>query len=165
MRASRQPKGESTFLRPYRIAALCLLVLGVLCVLVQLQSPSMILWTGDAVRGTDDGGIIYYTVNGDERTLNDPHEAPPHPVPVTVYADPDDSSHDRVSGPAKWFDAVFVSLPFAAAGVVLAVGIARRRRFYARISAGEQARREQATADWIRRREAGPPPSGSSPSR
>lgn len=114
-------------LGPYRNAAFVLLVLGVLCVLVELQSPSVILWTGERVQGTNDAGLVYYTVNGQERTLDAEGDPPERPVPVAVYADPADASRDRVSGPAKWFDAAFVATPFAAAGVVLLVGVVRRR--------------------------------------
>lgn len=114
-------------LRPYGVAALVLVVLGVLAVLVQLQSPSMVCWTGERVVGTDDGGIIFYTVGDDERTLNDPHEAPPEPEPVRVCADPEDSSRDRVAGLAQAFDATFVLTPLVAAGVVVLVGLVRRR--------------------------------------
>jgi hypothetical protein len=115
-------------LQRYRVAALVLLVLGVLCVLVEVQSPSLVLWTGQPVPGTNDGGIVFYAVDGQQRTLNAPGDAPARPVPVTVYADPDDSSRDRVSSPAKWFDAAFVLGPFVAAGGMLVAGVARRRR-------------------------------------
>jgi hypothetical protein len=114
-------------LGPYRNAALVLLVLGVLCLLVELQSPSLIFWTGERVQGTNDGGLVYYTVDGQERTLDAGGDPPSRPVPVAVYADPADASRDRVSGPAKWFDAAFVTVPFAAAGVLVLVGVVRRR--------------------------------------
>ena len=126
---------RDAFLRPYRIAAVVLLVLGALCVLVELQSPSLICWTGERVPATNDAGIIFYTVDDQQRTLNDPHEAPPQPTAVTVYADPDDSSRDRVAGFGRAFDAVFVLTPFVAAGAVLVVGLDRRRRFRRRVAA------------------------------
>ena len=88
-------------MKPYRVATAVFLVLGVLCLLVELQSPSLIFWTGERVQGTNDGGIIYYTVGGQNRTLNDPREPPDAPVPVTVYADPDDASRDRPSNLAR----------------------------------------------------------------
>ena len=129
-------RGErDELLKPYRTAAVVLLVLGVLCVLVELQSPSLVYWTGERVTGTNDGGIVFYTVDGQDRTLNDPREAPPRPVPQVVYADPDDGSRDRLAGVGKAFDAVFVLAPFLAAGVVVLVGVARRRRFLRRLAA------------------------------
>ncbi len=128
VRSSRGTGGaRDGLLKPYRVAALALVVLGVLAVLVQLQSPSMVCWTGERVVGTDDGGIIFYTVDGDERTLNDPREAPPRPEPVRVCADPTDASRDRVAGLGQAFDAAFVLTPFVAAGVVVLVGLVRRR--------------------------------------
>ena len=118
--------GGGRSLGRYRGAAIALLVLGVLCALLELQSPSLIMWTGERVPGTNDGGIAYYVVDGQQRTLDVPGEPPPHPVPVTVYVDRDDYSHDRVASVAKWLDAALVSTPFLAAGVVLAVGLHRR---------------------------------------
>lgn len=115
------------FLRPYALGAAVLLVFAVLCLLVQLQSSSLILWTGDPVRGTDDGGIVYYTVKGEERTLDAPGDAPAQPEPVTVWTDPDDGSRDRLeSAPVRWFDAALVLTPVVAAAAVLGLGVARR---------------------------------------
>jgi hypothetical protein len=144
--------------------ATCLLVLGVLCLLVELQSPSLIQWTGRPVPGTNDGGIAYYTVDGRERTLDVKGEAPAQPVPVTVYVDPDDYTRDQVGGPAKWFDATFVLVPFLAAGIVLAAGVGRRGRLRRRAAADESRRRAAATRDGISGGD-GPRPSRSSPWR
>lgn len=136
MRAARRTRGGSDdFLKPYRFGAALFLVVGVLCLLVEVQSPSLVYWTGERVQGTNEGGIIYYTVDGDNRTLNDPREPPPHPVPVTVYADPDDASRDRPAGLARAVDAVFVLGPFVVAGGVTALGVVRRRRIRRRAAA------------------------------
>ena len=130
----RRPQSNG-FLKPYRVGATVLLVLGALCLLVELQSPSLIFWTGERVPGTNDGGIIYYTVDGQNRTLNDPREPPARPEPVVVYADPEDASRDRSSNLARGFDLVFVLSPFVAAGAVVAVGLVRRRQFRRRVAA------------------------------
>ena len=126
MRSSRS--GRGAYLKPYRVGAMILLALGVLVLLVELQSPSLVFWTGERVPGTNDGGIIYYTVDGENRTLNAPGEPPPRPFPVTVYADPDDSSRDQASKLARGLDAVLVLSPFVAAGALMALGLVRRRR-------------------------------------
>ncbi|MGI3779434.1 MAG: hypothetical protein ACRYG2_01525 [Janthinobacterium lividum] len=130
-------RARDAFLRPYRVATIVLLVLGALCVLVELQSPSLVCWTGERVPGTNDAGIIFYTVDGEQRTLNDPHEAPLQPKPVVVYADPQDASRDRQAGIGKAFDAAFVLTPFVAGGVVIIVGLIRRRRFRRRVAERE----------------------------
>ncbi len=136
MRTPRDARGGSgEFLKPYRTAAIVLLVIGVLCVLVELQSPSLVYWTGERVAATNDGGIVFYAVDGEQRTLNDPREAPAQPRATAVYADPDDSSHDRLAGPARWLDAVFVLGPFVAAGALIMVGLLRRRGFRRRVAA------------------------------
>lgn len=127
-RAPRTTRLRPGSVRRSRVAAVALLVVGVLCLLVEVQSPSLVLWTGERVPGTNDGGIVYYVADGEQRTLDAPGEPPGHPLPVTVYADPHDSSRDRISSPVKWFDAAFALGPFLAAGVVLAVGVSRSRR-------------------------------------
>lgn len=159
MRTRRRDRAEpDSFLRPYRTGAAVLAVFGVLGVLLVLQSPSLVYWTGQRVQGTDDGGIVYYTVGGQERSLDSGRPAPPRPVPRTVYADPDDPSHDRLLTPVKWLDAAFVVLPFVGAGAVLAVGIRRRHRWHRSMAADEQARREEATRAWLARRRLGSGP-------
>lgn len=147
------------FLKPYRIGATVLLVLGVLCLLVELQSPSLIFWTGERVPGTNDGGIIYYTVDGEDRTLNDPRAAPAQPEPVVVYVDPEDATRDRSSNLALGFDAIFVLSPFVAAAAVITIGLGRRRTFRRRIAAAG------ARPPFRPERAAGPRPSRSSRSR
>ncbi|SER06263.1 hypothetical protein [Microlunatus flavus] len=171
MRAFRRDRPEPDgFLRPYRIGAVVLAVFGVLCLLVVVQSPSVVYWTGQRVRGTDEGGIVYYTVAGEERSLDSHRPAPPRPVARTVYADPADSSRDRLLTPVKWLDAAFVVLPFGGAGTTLAVGIARHRRWRGRMAADEQGRRQRATEAWHADGRPGPSPGvtpgdGSRPSR
>ncbi|MGI3782719.1 MAG: hypothetical protein ACRYG2_18315 [Janthinobacterium lividum] len=131
----RVGRQRDALLKPYRVAAVVLLVLGVLCVLVELQSPSLVYWTGERVPGTNDAGIVFYAVDGQDRTLDDPREAPLHPEPVVVYADPEDGSRDRLAGIGKAFDAAFVLTPFVAAGVVIIVGLGRRRQLRRRPAA------------------------------
>jgi hypothetical protein len=129
------PRERDALLKPYRVAATVLLVLGALCLLVELQSPSLVYWTGERVPATNDGGIVYYEVHGEQRTLNDRREPPAHPQAATVYADPDDASRDHLGGIGKAFDAVFVLSPFVAAGAVVLVGLVRRRQFRRRVAA------------------------------
>ena len=129
-------RGRDQLLKPYRVGATVLLVVGVLCVLVELQSASLIYWTGERVPATNEGGIVFYSVDGEQRTVNDPRTPPEHPVPTVVYADPDDSSRDRQGGPARALDAVFVVSPFAAAGALMVLGLVRRRRRRAAVRAG-----------------------------
>ena len=152
---SRPRRERDAFLKPYRVAATVLLVLGALCVLVELQSPSLVYWTGERVPGTNDAGIVYYAVDGQNRTLNDPREAPPTPSPVVVYADPEDASRDRQAGIGKAFDAAFVLTPFVGAGALVVLGLVRRRGFRRRVA-------EAGTVPPLRPRGDGPRPSRSS---
>ena len=159
MRTSRRARGGSDeLLKPYRVAAIALLVVGVLCLLVEVQSPSSVYWTGERVAATNDGGIVYYVMDGEQRTLNDPREAPVRPRATAVYADPDDSSRDLLAGPGRWLDAIFVLGPFVAAAAMIMVGLLRRRGLRRRAAAAPIRPIRPAGGD-------GPRPSRSSPSR
>jgi hypothetical protein len=118
---------------PFLPGALCCVVLGLLTVLLWVQSPSSVQWLGRAVPAYSQQGLVYYTVDGVQLTLiddgGDPTDTATHPI--TVYVDPDaplDSTRAELPGPARWLDLVGLSLWFVAAAAVLAVGYARRAR-------------------------------------
>ena len=107
--------------------AVALAIVGTLFVLLELQNPSKVYWTGQAVEGTDRGGIIYYEVHGQQYTIDDQRR---HFVPeqhVTVYVDPADPSHALLPSPSRWIDAVVVLVWFVAGLLVLVVSALRRR--------------------------------------
>ncbi len=110
--------------------ALLLVVIGVLALLLELQSPTSVLWTGTAVVGHDTGGVVLYPLNGHNETVivaNEAPSTPPHPV--TVYVDPTNPGSARVdSAVTRWFDAGFVAARFVAAMVFVGLGLVRRSR-------------------------------------
>jgi len=110
--------------------AAALFVLGSGFVLADLQSPSLLQWTGIEVPNVQSGGIAYYSFNGVEYTMNVPLRALGQgPMPSTVYLDPADPSHATFSRPVtKWIEAVVVVGSYAASALVLAFGFARRSR-------------------------------------
>jgi hypothetical protein len=116
--------------------ALALLVVGLLFMVAELLSPSRLYWTGDAVTGTNSGGIVYYRVDGENYTLDAPGAAPAHDERVTVYVNPDDPGDGLVSRPTRWVDAGIVVVWFVAAATL--VGGSALRRAATR-------RRQQAT--------------------
>lgn len=120
--------------RPWTATALALVVVGVLAVLVELQSPSLTYWTGRRVPGVNDGGIVFYRVDGRQYTV-DATRTPPAPEPVTVFVSRDDPSAALVDAPTRWVDLVGVAGWFAGALVLLVVGQVRRRRPYAPLPA------------------------------
>ena len=110
--------------------AAALFVLGSGFVLADLQSPSLLQWTGTEVPNVQSGGIAYYSFHGVEYTMDVPLRAASQgPMPSTVYLDPADPSHATFSRPlTKWIEALVVVGPYATSALVLAFGFARRSR-------------------------------------
>jgi len=110
--------------------AAALFVLGSGFVLADLQSASLLQWTGIEVPNVQSGGIAYYSFHGVEYTMDVPLRALGQgPMPSTVYLDPADPSHATFSRPlTKWIEATVVLGSYATSALVLAFGFARRSR-------------------------------------
>jgi hypothetical protein len=113
---------------PFTAAAAAVAAFGVLVLLLALQLPSSVYLTGRAVEGVNDGGLIYYQVDGSEYTLDAVGDPPASPEPATVYVARDDPSQALADRPGRWLDLGFVGAPFATALVLLVWGQARRVR-------------------------------------
>jgi hypothetical protein len=105
-----------------------LILIAVLALLLELQLPSAVLWTGQAVTGTERGGIVFYQWQGLERTISAPGYG--SAKTVIVYLDPSnpasavlDSNSDRI------WPAAFVGLPALAGTALLLVGGTRNYRW------------------------------------
>ncbi|MGH3423527.1 MAG: hypothetical protein ACRDO8_02290 [Nocardioidaceae bacterium] len=139
---------------PSTKVAIALVVAGILFVLVVAQSQSRLYWTGQAVAGTNSGGIVYYKWHGEEFTVDDPATTPAHATPVTVYVDPDDPGHALLARPVRWVDAGAVLIWFVAAAVLLIVSALRRRQQERRRPASghsADAFGEGLDSDWVQR--------------
>jgi hypothetical protein len=115
---------------PYTWFAAALFVLGSGFILADLQSPSLLQWTGTQAPDVQSGGIAYYSFRGVEYTLDLPIRAPGQSaMPNTVVLDPADPSHAMFARPlSKWIEATVVVGPYATSLLVLAFGFARRSR-------------------------------------
>ena len=118
---------------PFLPGVAVLLLVGALSVVLVLEDPASVLWTGIPVHGYSSGGLAYYRYGGVEYTVDNTHQDPSVTtrVPTTVYLDraaPDDTSRARIDGPTRWFIGAFVLVWFVAAGSLLVVGYARRLR-------------------------------------
>jgi hypothetical protein len=113
-------------LGPFVTGAALLFGVGLLFLFSAVQSPSMLQWTGTAVRAVENGGIAYYSFNGQTYTLD---VTSPVKNPVTVYVDPAEPSTAMFSNPLfRWTDIASVGGPFTASVLLLTLGVARRSR-------------------------------------
>jgi hypothetical protein len=108
--------------------AVALFVFALLAVLVQLQSPDRVLWTGQMVVGTEQRGIVSYQWQDQTYSLDAPGFG--NLKAVSVYLDPGDPSHamidnvfDRVAA------ALLIGVPVAGGVVLLVVGGTRNYRW------------------------------------
>jgi len=108
--------------------AVVLVVFALLVVLLGLQSKDRVLWTGQQVTGTEQGGIVYYRWHGQSYSLdvqgNGSSDA------VSVYFDPADPSQamtDSVFG--RVVAAVLVLGPVTGALALLVLGGTRNYRW------------------------------------
>jgi hypothetical protein len=108
--------------------AVVLLVVALLAVLVGLQSPDRVLWTGQQVVGTEQGGIVTYRWDGQSYSLDVPGNG--SSKAVSVYLNPSDPSQAMTD---NVFDRVLAALftlgPVAGAVVLLVVGGTRNYRW------------------------------------
>jgi hypothetical protein len=110
---------------PWTLSALALVVLWVLLFLAEIQSPNWLYWSGATVRGSNQGGIVFYRVHGQTYTIDDPGPTPPRPTPETVWYKPGNPDTALLDRPARLVEGgVFVSLAGASV-VTFGVGVTR----------------------------------------
>jgi len=111
--------------------AVVLVVFALLAVLLGLQSPDRVLWTGQQVVGTEQAGIVTYAWHGQLYSLDVPGYGSSQAV--SVYLNPGDPSQAMVD---NTFDRVVAALlvlgPAAGAIVLLVLGGTRNYRWFRR---------------------------------
>jgi hypothetical protein len=108
--------------------AAVLFVFALLVVLLDLQSPDAVLWTGHHVTGTEQGGIVSYRWQGQNYSLDVPGYG--SSKAVNVYLDPGNPSDAMVNNLAdRAAVASLVGVPLIAGVAVLAIGLTRQRRW------------------------------------
>jgi hypothetical protein len=96
-----------------------LFVFALLAMLVGLQSPDRVLWTGQQVVGTEHGGIVTYWWHGQSYSLDVPGYG--SSKAVSVYLDPGNPSQAMVDNVLDRVLAALLILGPVAGGVVLLV--------------------------------------------
>lgn len=118
--------------------AAALLVFTLLAVVLEVQSPDLVLWTGHRVVGTEQRGIVYYRWHGQNYTLDVPGYG--SSKSVSVYLDPGNPSDAMTDNAVnRAIVVLLIGVPFAGAVALLAVGLTRehlrRRRESRRVPA------------------------------
>jgi hypothetical protein len=108
--------------------AAVLFVFALLAVLVGLQSPDRVLWTGQQVTGAEQQGVVYYRWQGQSYSLDAPGYGSSNSV--SVYLDPGDPSHAVIDNAADRVTAVLlIGVPVAGGVALLIIGGTRNYRW------------------------------------
>lgn len=113
---------------------------GILWLLAEIQSPEVVLWIGHHVTGSEQGGIVFYRLQGHTYSLDVPgFGAARH---VSLYVDPSDPSVAMIDSPAgRAFADLLSASPFLLALGLVAAGPVRnwrhrRRKRLGRLASG-----------------------------
>lgn len=107
--------------------AVALFVFALLAVLLELQSPDLVLWTGHRVAGTEQGGIVSYRWAGQQYSLNTSGYGSARDV--SVYLDPADPGNAMIDNvPDRVLAASFIGAPVAGGVALLVAGGTRKPR-------------------------------------
>lgn len=105
-----------------------LFFVALLVALLVAQSGSRLLWTGQAVTGREQGGLVYYQWQGKSYTLDVPGYA--SAKSVTLYLDPGNPSDAGVDSTTDRVATILgIGLPVLAGMAVLVIGGSRNYRW------------------------------------
>lgn len=108
--------------------AMALFVFALLAVLLELQSPEWVFWTGRQVTGTEQGGIITYRWQGQTYSLDAPGYG--SAKSVSVWLNPAGPSDGHLNNPIdRVISASLVGVPVLAGVALLGAGLTRKYRW------------------------------------
>jgi len=111
---------------PFAVLAVAFAVVSTGFLYAALQPPSGLEWTGNAVKGSERDGIVYYSVHGKPYAVDDAYSF--RSGSATVYVDPHDPTVAIIGKPAsRWIDVATVLGPGAAAVACGVMGFRRKR--------------------------------------
>jgi hypothetical protein len=107
--------------------ATVLFAFALLAVLLELQSPDLVLWTGHRVAGTEQGGIVTYRWAGQQYSLNARGYGSARDV--GVYLDPANPGNAMIDNlPDRIVVDSFIGAPVAGGLALLVAGLTRKPR-------------------------------------
>ena len=105
-----------------------LFAFALLAVLLQLQSPDLVLWAGTRVVGTEQGGIVSYRWHGQQYSINAAGYG--SAKNVSVYLDPGDPGNAMIDHIAtRILDSALIGAPIAGGVALLIAGGTRKYRW------------------------------------
>jgi hypothetical protein len=108
--------------------AAALFLFALLFVLLDLQAPESVLWTGHHVVATEQHGLATFRWQGQAYTVDVPGSG--SGKAVDIYFNPGDPSGAMADNlPDRVFAGVFVGVPVIAGVGVLLAGLSRKRRW------------------------------------
>lgn len=107
--------------------AAVLFAFALLAVLLELQSPDLVLWTGHRVAGTEQGGIVTYRWAGQQYSLN--ANGYGSAQDVSVYLDPANPGNAMIDNlPDRIVVTAFIGVPVAGGLALIVAGLTRKPR-------------------------------------
>jgi hypothetical protein len=130
--------------------AAALFVFALLVVLLEAQSPEIVLWTGHRVVGTEQGGIVFYQWHGQAYSLD--ARGYGSSDAVSVYLDPGNPADAMINDAGdRAFAILLVGGPVAGGVALLVVGMTRRYRWARRRMRGDAAAGHLLDPDFVAR--------------
>ena len=128
--------------------AIALFAFALLAVLIGLQSPDSVLWTGQHVTGTEQNGLVYYQWQGQSYTIDVTSNG--SAKAIGVYLDPGNPSHAMINNVFDRATAILlIGVPVALGVALLIVGGTRNYRWSRRnAKRAREDPREQARWLW-----------------
>lgn len=110
--------------RGYYWTAIIATVIGLTFALIELQSPDLVIWTGECVPASFRDGLAYYRAEGHDFVAGDP-TLPDQPArTVTVcYFSSDPGKGYIVHPAAYWAEGILIASPLLAGVLMFCLGV------------------------------------------
>lgn len=111
--------------RAFFLGAIFFTVVGLGALLVELQSPDLVIWNGRCVPAQFQGGLAYFHAEGREIVVGDPSlpDQPARTVTVCYYPGNPDKGY-IVHPAAYWVEGPLIAGPLALGLILLVSGVA-----------------------------------------